>query len=147
MISIEVQNGEVLDYLRRLQARMDDMTPVMDAIGQRLEEQISMRFENEADPDWRPWAYWSESTLRSYPEDGNRRLLDRYGDMLRSLNHQAGSDYVLVGFGSDYAAYHEFGTKHMPRRGLLFSDPDSGQLGSDDEAAILDIVYSYLKAD
>ncbi len=144
MISIEVQNRDVLDYLDRLSHRMGDMKPVMDAIGQRLEEHISMRFENEADPNGLPWASWKPSTLNTYPDDGNRRILDRYGDMLKGLGHQAGHDYALVGFDKSYAAYHEYGTKHMPRRGLLFSDPGSRLLSDDDEAAILELVSSFL---
>ncbi|WP_303837479.1 hypothetical protein [Acidovorax soli] len=58
-----------------------------------------------------------------YSEDGNRRLLNRYGDILTSLNHQADTTSARVGFGQPYAAFHEWGTKHMPRRRLLFADP------------------------
>jgi hypothetical protein len=33
----------------------------------------------------------------------------------------------------------------MPRRGLLFADPEQGQLAPDDENVILDIVLDHLK--
>lgn len=149
IVTIDIQDREVLDYLGQLQRKLGDMTPVMDAIGQRLEEQVSGRFETESDPNgaaWKPhpikgypWVY-----DKYYPKDGNRKLLDRSGDMLRSLGHQADASSVLVGFGQHYAAYHEFGTKHMQRRGLLTADPDSRTLGEDDRRAILDLVASYL---
>lgn len=141
---IDVQNREVLDYLQRLINRLEDISPVMDAIGQRLEEHISMRFETESDPAGREWAPWKPGTLNSYPKDGHRRVLDRYGTLLRSLSHQVDRTGVTVGFGQPYAAYHEYGAKFMERRGLLFDDPRAGTLGADDERAILDIVAAYL---
>jgi phage gpG-like protein len=51
----------------------------------------------------------------------------------------------MVGFGQPYAAYHEFGTKKMIRRGTLFADPKKGELAPDDEKVILDAVLEHLK--
>ena len=65
-------------------------------------------------------------------------------DMLASLTHQADATSVRVGFGKPYAAFHEWGTEHMPRRGLLFDDPDAGTLAEGDEAAVLDIIGVWL---
>lgn len=147
MIAIEIQDSQVLAYLDRLGTRLADMTPALDAIGQRLEERIAMRFETETDPAGKPWAPWAEATRKTYPKDAHRHVLDRYGDMLRSLNHQADRDSVRVGFGQPYAAYHEWGTQHMPRRGLLSTDPAAGTLGEEDQASILDILSTYLAAE
>jgi phage virion morphogenesis protein len=144
VLTLTVDDSEVMDYLNQLRAKLDDLTPVYDAIGQRLVEHISMRFENEADPSGTPWKSLSPATWATYPENGNRRILDRYGDMLKSLNHQADASAVTVGFGVPYAAYHEFGTNKMPRRGLLFADPVSRTLADDDRETILDILDEYL---
>ncbi|MDP2433100.1 MAG: phage virion morphogenesis protein, partial [Pseudomonadota bacterium] len=113
------------------------------------EARVSRRFEDAADPNGRlwqphptrgyPWEY-----DKHYPKSGNRKLLDRTGDMLDSLNYQADGDSVRVGFGLPYAAYHEWGTKHMQRRGLLYADPDAHTLGDEDRESILDILSSYL---
>lgn len=95
---------------------------------------------------YREQAYpWVPTTLADYPDDGNRRLLHRYGDMLGSLSHQADSSSVRIGFGQPYATHHEWGTEHMPRRGLLMGDPDAGTLGPEDEAAVLDILGLWLE--
>lgn len=144
MLSIDVNDFGFRAHLVRLEQRLGDMTPVMESIGMVLESNISSRFETRSDPGGRPWAPWAEATQDSYPEDGNRRLLDRYGDMLGSLNHQADAKSVRVGFGMDYAAYHEWGTEHMPRRGLLFDDPDAGTLGAADDAAVLDVLQNFM---
>lgn len=145
MLTVSISNTGVQDVLRELQARLGNLRPAMEAIGQELESRVSGRFETETDPNGHPWAPWAPATVASYPDDGNRRILDRYGDMLGSLNHQADADSVRVGFGVDVAAYHEWGTVHMPRRGLLMDDPDAGTLAPDDEVAVLEILQTFLE--
>lgn len=147
MLTIEVDDAALRSYLERLNGRMEDMTPVMESIGQELETRISGRFETESDPDGVAWAPWAASTKKYYPANGNGRILDRYGDMLGSLSWSADSASVSVGFGQPYAAYHEWGTRRMPRRGLLASDPDAGKLGEDDERSVIDVLTAYLTDD
>ena len=144
MIDITPDDSAFRASLEQLKRRLGNLKPVMQSIGMELESRISGRFESRTDPSGSAWAPWAQSTLDSYPDDGNRRLLDRYGDMLASLNHQANATSVRVGFGQTYAAFHEFGTDSMPRRGLLFADPDAGTLAEDDEAAVLDILGVWL---
>ena len=71
---------------------------------------------------------------------------EAFCDMLSSLNWQADASSVRVGFGQPYAVYHEWGTKRMPRRGLLFENPDAGALAPDDEKAVLDLLMDWLDA-
>ena len=96
MIKIQVNSQSVMDALNRLIQRGQDMHPVMDAIGQRMEERVSNRFESKTDPSGHPWAPWKPSTVKSYPKLGNRSLLDRSGDMLGSLSHQADATSVSL---------------------------------------------------
>ena len=144
MLTITADDKAFRDSLAQLYRGMGNLTPVMQSIGMELESRISGRFESRTDPSGNAWAPWAQSTVDSYPDGGNRRLLDRYGDMLASLSHQADATSVRVGFGQPYAAFHEWGTEHMPRRGLLFSDPDAGTLAEGDEAAVLDILGVWL---
>ncbi|MDZ7655567.1 MAG: phage virion morphogenesis protein [Sulfurimicrobium sp.] len=142
-ITIEVNSRSVMDALNLLLRQSQDMHPVMDAIGQRMEERISARFETRTDPGGHAWSPWKPSTLKSYPKDGNRTLLDRHGDMLDGLSHQADTNSVTIGFNVPYAFYHEHGTSKMARRGLLMADPDAGTLGQDDERDILDLLHGH----
>ena len=146
-LSVEVNSAALDRVLDKLVRGMKNLYPVMDSIGQKLESQISGRFETQSDPQGQQWAPWAESTRENYPADGHGRILDRYGEMLRSLSQRPDSTSVRVGFGAVaskagdvYAVYHEWGTWKMPRRGLLFDDPDQGTLGKGDEAAVLDIL-------
>lgn len=155
MINIKVQDEQVLDYLNQLRARLANPAPAMDSIGQRLEEHIAMRFETRSDPNGKEWGQWEPSTTASYPfagtaaaaRDGGAgrgKVLERYGSMLGSLSHTFDNSSVTVGFGEPYAAYHEFGTRHMIRRGMLSADPNAATLGTEDRKAILEIIASYL---
>ena len=151
MFTITVDSKLVMDELARLQQRTSNLRPVMDSIGQELNNRISARFETHTDPLGHAWAPWKKSTRKSYPKDGHGVLLQRHGTMLQSLTFNADNTSVQVGFsavaskaGDVYAAYHEWGTKKMPRRGLLFADPNARTLSPGDETAILDIINLYL---
>jgi phage virion morphogenesis protein len=144
MITINIDDRSVLDALQALRGRVEDMRPTFDEIGMEIETRVSARFETQRDPAGRPWAAWAPSTRKSYPKAGNGRILDRMGDMMGSLLHQADKDGVTIGFGKDYAIYHEFGTKKMPRRGLMMEDPNARRLSGEDEQSILSILQRHL---
>jgi phage virion morphogenesis protein len=156
MLTITVDDSAFRATMRRLQEGMSDLTPVMERIGGTLEANIQNRFETRTDPNGRPWKPWAKQTLATYPfagteyakgdeGPGNGKLLDRYGTMLRGLNYQADSNSVRVGFAMPYASYHEFGTKKMPRRGMLMGNPEAGTLGQADERAVIDILNGFLQ--
>lgn len=144
MLTVNVNSSGVQGLLTRLLDRLGNLQPAMESIGMTMEARVSGRFETERDPLGRPWAPWAPSTVENYPKGGNRRILDRYGDMLGSLNSQADSNSVRIGFRNPVATYHEWGTEHMPRRGLLMADPDAGTLAPDDEATVLEVLQTFL---
>ena len=144
MLTVTVENAQVLDVLDSISSRLSNLSPAMESIGQTMQSRVSARFESETDPLGHPWAPWAASTRASYPKGGNRRILDRYNDMLNGLSHRADATSARIGFDKYYATYHEFGTEKMPRRGLLMADPDSGTLAPGDEAAVLDILSTFL---
>lgn len=140
---IEIQSQPVEDMLNRLIQKGENMSPVMEAIGMEFESRVSARFETQTDPNGIPWAPWKPSTIENYPRDGNKRLLDRFGDMLASLNHQSDSSSTVIGFGEPHSLFHEIGSKNMARRGSLTADPYTGSLGKGDEDAVLRLLKEY----
>lgn len=142
MIEIEIDDREVRQALNDLARRVADLSPAMRAIGQELETRIAERFERQRDPAGRPWAPLKGATLAK--KKGRGSILYHTGDLLDSRTHRAGRDFVEVGFGKPYAAYHEFGTRKMPRRGLLMADPNARTLGEADRAAIIETLADYL---
>lgn len=153
MIDVTVEDKALQEYLTRLRRRMGNLKPVMQSIATELETRVSARFETQSDPAGRKWDGWKPATSASYPKNGNRRLLDRYSDMLNSLNSIATADTARIGFGAVgsvagdvYAVYHEFGTQHMVRRGLLFDDPETGTLGTGDSQALDTLLSDWLNS-
>jgi phage virion morphogenesis protein len=145
MITLTVNDTLVQARLHELTARMSNLSPAMDAIGQRLEAKISNRFEARRDPLGNAWAPWKPSTAKSYPKDGNRNILDRYADLLKTTHTvDDGGTSVRVGLGASYGYFHEYGTKKMVRRGILFADPVQRTLAPADQADVLDIISRFL---
>jgi phage virion morphogenesis protein len=136
LMHIEVDSRAIKQALQRLQAAVVDLTPAMTNIAATMWERAGERFETRKDPVGERW--------KKKANGAPATLIDS-GHMLESLTRHADSRHAMVGFGQPYAVYHEFGTKKMPRRGLLFADPEKGQLAPDDEKAILDAVMEHLK--
>lgn len=131
MLTIDVYHQQFTEAFAALQARAHDISPALHEIGYTLENMARGRFESQSDPLGHPWEPWKPSTVQSYPKDGHLRVLEQYGDMLGSLNYQAdaSNSSVRVGFGGEYATYHEWGTKHMERRGMLAVKPRHRRAG------------------
>lgn len=150
MIEINTNTAAFADSLSQLQSRLENLRPVLQDIGAVLENKIRDRRETLRGPNGQRWAAWAPSTVATYPDSGRRKLLDRTGDMWDRTGPQwqvqgAGPAMELrVGFDRGYATYHEFGTRRMKRRGLLFADPNSGQLAAEDEQAINDVLDDWL---
>ncbi|WP_448384542.1 phage virion morphogenesis protein, partial [Desulfosoma sp.] len=113
MLTIEINDREVHDALEKLARRVADLSPVMRAIGADMERRMLERFETETDPTGRKWAPLSQRTLKA--KKGRGTTLYHFGALQESRTSAADSTSVRWGFGQKYAAFHEFGTKKMPR--------------------------------
>lgn len=142
MLKITIDDHQVRKALQRVQRHLDDLTPVMRAVAMELEARVSQRFETERDPTGRPWRALSPRTVAR--KKGRGRILYDSGDLLGSLTSRAGRDFAEVGFGQPYAAYHEYGTRKMPRRGLLMADPAAQTLSDADRDAVLETISEAL---
>ncbi|MFN0185129.1 MAG: phage virion morphogenesis protein [Aquabacterium sp.] len=158
-LTIKLQDDKALRQLERAAVRLRNPRELMDLVGATLEAATAQRFKDKVDPTGAPWAPVKASTLErlraSRKGKGKGKgggsvpgtLLDRSARGMRAgLTHNLLSDReVEVGFDKHYAVFHEFGTRHMPRRGLLTADPEAGTLGKDDLQDVLDVVNDYLR--
>lgn len=150
MIEVTTDTSAFDSSLQQLQKRMGDLRPVFEGLGAVLENQVRDRRETLTDPNGRRWAEWSDYTRATYPQDGRGKLLDRSGAMWDRTGPQwtvqgmASNLQLRVGFDKDYSIYHEHGTDNMPRRGLMYADPEKGTLGAADEQAIDDVLQDWL---
>jgi phage gpG-like protein len=138
--------------LLRLERRGHSLATAHQKIGGALESRIQQRFDSKSDPLGHPWAAHSAATIEAYRKrDTNKRgkhsargsLLERTRRMRLSLGFASDLFGVTVGFGVPYAAFFEFSTKHMVRRGLLMADPVAGTLAPADVNVILNTLHKH----
>lgn len=157
LLQIDLADSTLLRAVNQALAIVADPHSMMDSIGAKIEANVNLRFETQTDPTGAPWEPLSTSEIsrywnaRNYPKGmpGNQ-LLVRTGQLRDHLAHNAGDDWVDIGTSRSVPGksqptwqvgmLHEFGTKTMPRRGLLTADPETGTLGQGDQADILAII-------
>ncbi|WP_420585832.1 phage virion morphogenesis protein [Ruegeria sp.] len=117
-IAVEMDDSQIAGALGRLQDRLSDLTPVMEAIGARLEASTARRFEQATGPDGQPW-----QPSRRAQETGGLTLTDT-ARLRRSITTRVGRDSVEIGSNLVYAAIHQFGgtIKQDARRQVLAFD-------------------------
>ena len=102
---------EALLKLRMLAAKGEDLSPLLDELGEDEVTRVMLRFESGTAPNG---VWWDELTSR----DG-QPLMDT-GRLYNSIEAQViGKHRLQVGTATDYAHYHQFGTKHIPARPFL----------------------------
>lgn len=140
-INVSINDAAVLAGIARLKDALNDLTPLFQAIGDKLVQNTEIRFDTKRDPGGRAWQKWADSTREARRKEGRGTLLEYSGRMRASLDQDPHSDYVEVGFGVPYAKYHEQG-KGVPRRQMLL---DGNQLGKQDADDIFQVVHKFLQ--
>lgn len=163
---------ELIALLDRAAAGLAHPQPMLDQIGAQLEENVNLRFQLQEDPNgvsWPPlspltatfrqsaqggkvdWKAVREAAKRGGSRSGPPATLIDRGWMQQSLKRNLGPDWVEVGMLRltdngrwNVPALHEFGTRSMPRRGLLAGNPTAQTLGAEDRQAVLEIAQRYL---
>jgi phage virion morphogenesis protein len=110
MITVTVDDRQVLEALERLRASAADLRPVLEDIGQALTESARLTFHDARDPYGRPWAPLTELTV-SRRREGSAVPLRDTGRLMNSLTYRADADSVEVGTNVIYAGTHQFGAR------------------------------------
>lgn len=127
-------NHTLQHHISLLNQRMDNLYPLMDAIGQMVEDESKERFLSKKAPDGVSWASLAPSTQA---KKGNNNILVHSGDLQNSIHHYVGHNNVVIGTDRHYSQYHQLGTKHIPARPFL-------GLGQTDKQRISELINSYL---
>lgn len=114
MITIELKQDQVGPALRELAALLDDLTPVMQGIGEYLVDSTRQRFVRGESPEGARWAPKSPVTLARYGARRSNRvdirpLFGPSGSLSTQILTEATSDSVSVGSNLIYAAVMQFG--------------------------------------
>lgn len=98
-----------------------------------METRVAERFESKRDPNDVPWVDLKAMTLKA--KKGRGDTLYETGEMKDSLSWRQGDGFVEIGFGKRYAAFHEWGSKRMKRRGLPHGRGEDGSAAAKAQAA------------
>lgn len=128
MITIDIDDREVLSELSALRDRMANMLPAMRVVAQVMRSDVLDRFERQNTPDGTPWKPLSLAAIllrarRHAPSGLKRRraqTLARFAAGAKALVDtgvlrnsiqvvQVGHDSATVGTRIEYAALHQFG--------------------------------------
>lgn len=105
---ITLDDREVRDALAQARERLTNLRPLMTALAGRLHDAVEANFAAEGRPKWpelRP------ATIRQREKKGYwpGKLLQRRGQLARSIEPGANAERAWVGTNLRYAAIHQFG--------------------------------------
>jgi phage virion morphogenesis protein len=112
--------GDIEARLSGMLAKMDDLTPLMDRIGQAMETTTGERFERGVAPSG---VAWKKSNKPS-----GKTLIDT-SRLKNSVTHRASRDSVEIGTNVIYGAIHQFGGTIRARSGKYLKFKLPGKLG------------------
>ena len=129
MIEIRIDSAKFAPSLKRLAACGRDSTPAMRAAAGIMNDAVEENFEAEGRPAWKSLA---ASTLKQRAKEGSTgKILQRRGNLARSITRHYDADSAVVGTNTVYAAIHNFGGKagrgnkvEIPAREFLHLEPE-----------------------
>lgn len=110
-LQVTIDDREVTALFSNLLARLGNLGPFMEEVGQIVVDDVAVNFQGRHDPEGVPWkpvsAAWAarKKLLGKSPE--NILILSRM--MMSSIHYTAKSDSVTVGTNEPKAATHQFG--------------------------------------
>jgi phage virion morphogenesis protein len=133
-IVITLDDRDVQEALKKLAAKVGNLTPVLDKIGSFYTRNVRSNFDAQADPAGQKWQKLAAATLmmglaskKGFKKKGSlskkgkqylqgKRILIASGNLMEHVQHQATADSLIVGVvgGKEaikYAAIHQFGGK------------------------------------
>ena len=104
-LSVKIESIQMEAMLNELAGRMDDLTPVMQTIGEIIVEQADTAFETGVAPGGTAWPASGRAQAT-----GGQTLIDT-AVLRNSINVLATDNQVEVGTNVLYAAIHQLGGK------------------------------------
>ncbi len=135
MIEIRIDSAKLVAALRRLIASGRDLTPAMRRAAGIMYDAVEENFEQEGRPKWKSLA---ASTIKQRSKDGSwpGKVLQRRGNLARSITRHADAESAMVGTNLVYAAIHQLGGQAGRGRKVKIPARPYLELTRDDEDAI-----------
>ena len=148
-IEIRYDDREVRRGLNRLLRAAEDLSPAMREIAAHLVDSSEQALEDQASPEGTPWAPLAESTQKQRRRQGYggaKPILERSGDLFRSIMGHHDETSAVAGTNLVYAALQQFGgTADMPPGPAAVPARPFLGVGADAREDILDTVREHLR--
>ena len=145
--------------VKRLKQRLNtqaqsllNLQPLWQLVGMYVQKQtIKERFDKEQAPDGTKWKPLSPARVKQRMKrhkSGQMKILQDVGHLKRSIQYEAGQNYVRIGSNLKYARIHQFGgTSHFKKRTGSVTIPARPYLGvtPNERQHINDMFRAYLK--
>lgn len=148
-IRIRYDDRDVRRGLNRLLASARDLSPAMREIAAYLVDSSKQALEDQASPEGVPWAPLAESTRkdrrrRGYGGDGP--ILERSGDLFRSIMGHHDARSAVAGTNLVHAALQQLGgTPDMPPGPAAVPARPFLGVGDDHREMILETIREHLR--
>lgn len=145
-LTVRVDDAEFQARLGNIIRQLGSQSPgLMRAIGYYLRRRTVQHFEDEADPEGKPWEPLARATLaRPLVKDvrrrGGRKILHgRTGHLRSRMQSRSDATSAEVGTNVFYGPFHQFGAPraHIPVRAFL-------GIGEEDATGIHNLAWDYL---
>ena len=134
--------SQLTQKLKSQAERLRNLQPLWQLVGMYVQRQtIKERFDQEQAPDGTKWKPLSPARVKQRlkrHKSGSMKILQDVGELRRSIQYEAGPNYVRIGSNLKYARTHQFGRGNIPARPFLGVTPNERQ-------HINDMVKAYLK--
>ena len=152
-INIKAEGVKQLKQRLNTQAQnLLNLQPLWQLVGMYVQKQtIKERFDKEQAPDGTKWKPLSPARVKQRMKrhkTGNMKILQDVGELRRSVQHEAGQNYVRIGSNLKYARIHQFGgTIHFTKRKGSVTIPARPYLGvtHNERQYINNLLRAYLK--
>ncbi len=110
---IEVRDPGIQAALTALEARLGNLQPILQTIGEEIMERAKERFATSTGPDGQRWKANAPATVRAYlaggGKGGKRPLVGLSKSLMNQFHVRADARSVTVGNSMVYAAIQQFG--------------------------------------
>lgn len=166
MITISVDDRNVLAALNDMIGKVSDISPALQDIGEHLAETTKRRFDTSTAPDGSKWEPNTQTTILNYlggtkgnytkagklSKKGSERvmgkkpLIGESRSLMSTINYLVSGNSVEIGSPMIYSAMQQFGGSKTEFPNLWADIPARPFLGlsDDDRTNILDILAEYL---
>ena len=108
-VNVEVDTTKLIDALKRLKDKTDDLKPMLNDLGEGLLLWHMLRNTREITPDGIKWQQLAPSTIAKKKRNKDKILVER-GLLLSFLDYYVeGNDTLIFGPIMKYGAIHQFG--------------------------------------